>query len=144
MVEGRLYSSWQRYASSQWSTFAVDSLGCALWVHNILTTVMTYSLSIRVQTTLNHIRFVKSKAKVTRCTPWEQKKVISTREFWLCARPQVWKKDANVVNRVNKNVYELCTLSQFSGKQQHFSVTNFIFILFYFILFFFLGGGGQK
>ena len=31
----------QRYASSQRSKFIADSLGCASWVHNILTTVMT-------------------------------------------------------------------------------------------------------
>jgi len=42
-----------------WHWFVVDSLGCASWVHNILITVMTLSLLIRAQTTINHIRFLK-------------------------------------------------------------------------------------
>ena len=37
-----LYSYQQRYLSSQWSKFVVDSLACALWVHNVLTPVMTH------------------------------------------------------------------------------------------------------
>ena len=36
-----LYSNRQIYALSQLSKFVVDSLGCASWVHDILTTVMT-------------------------------------------------------------------------------------------------------
>ena len=38
--------------------FVAQLLGCASRVHKILTTVMTLSLSIRVLTKLNHIRFV--------------------------------------------------------------------------------------
>ena len=36
-----VHSYRQRYASSQWSKFIADSLGCAPWVHNILTNAMT-------------------------------------------------------------------------------------------------------
>ena len=40
----------------------VDLLGCASWIHNGLTTVRRILLSIRVQTMLNHVRFVEYKS----------------------------------------------------------------------------------
>ena len=44
----------------------------------------------------------------------QQKNVISMREFWLCARPQVWKIGGNLVDSGNQKGYELCMLSQYS------------------------------
>ena len=41
VVKRGVHSYRQRYASSQWSKFIADSLGCAPWVHNILTNAMT-------------------------------------------------------------------------------------------------------
>ena len=40
------YRQWTIRVTAQWSKFVVDSLGCASWVHNILTTVMTRTRSV--------------------------------------------------------------------------------------------------
>ena len=54
VVQRCLYSYRRRYSSLQWSKFVVDSLGAQHFNH----CDDEYRLSIRVQTTLNHFRFV--------------------------------------------------------------------------------------